>query len=652
MSWIQKLYETYERCIGHEPDPTHRLMPVCHTTQKAQVEIVLDGAGLFRRARVLDKSESSTLIPCTEKSGGRSGKAPINHPLCDKLQYLAADFVAYGGEVTSGFSAKPFEPHRNYLRNLSEWATSAHTHPKLGAILTYVKAGHLIQDLVGAEILVLDKQGRLKPSWDGDKGSTPNIFKALSGNEQIQSDAFIRWAVESADEPASGTWQDSALIAAWIGYCQSMSIDRGFCMVTGQELALAVQHPAKLRHGGDKAKLISANDTAGFTFRGRFRSADEALGVASDVTQKAHSALRWLISGRHGYYDTASGQTFVVWSSGGQSIPDPFADSFEFMRSLDERERSTSQTDTAQAFAATFGKAVAGYRARLDPTDDIMVLGLDSATPGRMAITFYRELNGSEFLDRISDWHRSHAWPQNYGKERRFVGAPAPRDIAEAAYGRRLDDRLRKATVERILPCIIESVGTPLDLMNSAARRACNRVGFEGRESEKAQQWEKCLGIACALIKGHHKAEDYQMTLELDRNTRDYAYGRLLAIAESIESYALDVGKETRDTTAARLMQRFADHPFSTWRTIELALKPYMSRLRAGGDKTRGFLIKRERLLDELLAQLDESPARTSDKQLSPEFLLGYHCQRQALRKGVVVNDVPVPEVEVIIATS
>ena len=99
MSWIQKLYETYERCIGHEPDPTHRLMPVSHTTQQVQIEIVLDSVGVFRRARVLDKSESTTLIPCTERSGGRSGKAPINHPLCDKLQYLAADFIAFGGEV-------------------------------------------------------------------------------------------------------------------------------------------------------------------------------------------------------------------------------------------------------------------------------------------------------------------------------------------------------------------------------------------------------------------------------------------------------------------------------------------------------------------------------------------------------------------------
>jgi len=191
-----------------------------------------------------------------------------------------------------------------------------------------------------------------------------------------------------------------------------------------------------------------------------------------------------------------------------------------------------------------------------------------------MAITFYRELTGSEFLRRIQTWHESLVWPQNIGKDARFVGAPAPRDIAEAAYGRRLDDKLKKATVERLLPCIIDGLSLPIDLVTSCCRRAFNRSGIEPWE------WEKDLGIACALFKGFHKERGYSMALEEDKNTRDYLYGRLLAVAEHLESRALYVAKEKRDTTASHLMQRFADRPYSTWRTIELALGPYKSRLR------------------------------------------------------------------------
>lgn len=260
-------------------------------------------------------------------------------------------------------------------------------------------------------------------------------------------------------------------------------------------------------------------------------------------------------------------------------------------------------------------------------------MGLDSATPGRMAITYYRELQGSEFLDRIQNWHEQLAWPQNFGKESRFIGAPAPRDIAEAAFSTRIgekgelrvDEKLRKATVERLLPCIIDGRSLPRDLVDSVVRRASNRNGL------KHWEWEKFLGIACALFKGFFKERKYQMTLETDRTSPDYLYGRLLAVADSIESYALRLAEEGRETTAARMMQRFADRPFSTWRNIELALSPYKSRLRSS-KKTAGFLGKREKLLDEILCSFQGNDfSKEKDRPLSGEFLLGYHCQRQVL---------------------
>ncbi|MGL4447753.1 MAG: type I-C CRISPR-associated protein Cas8c/Csd1 [Aeromonas sp.] len=82
------------------------------------------------------------------------------------------------------------------------------------------------------------------------------------------------------------------------------------------------------------------------------------------------------------------------------------------------------------------------------------------------------------------------------------------------------------------------------------------------------------------------------------------------------------------DTMAARLMQRFADRPYSTWKTIELSLSPYKTRLRS---QRAGFLFVREQLLDEVMG-LFQSDDFIQDAQLSGEFLLGYHCQRQALR--------------------
>ena len=626
MSWIQKLHETYELCAGLPLFSSNPLLPISHTTQQAHIEIVIDGSGNFRRASVVSKEDQTTLIPCTEESGGRAGSKPKNHPLCDKLQYVAGDYRELGGEVTVGFAKEEEEPHRSYLKDLEAWGASPDGHLKLAAILTYVRKKHVVHDLVRERLLPLDSQGKLLKKWDGDKKDVPAIFKVIPAGSSPE-DAFIRWHVEIANDPEPAIWKDKEIMDAWIRYYASQQTKHGLCMVTGNETILAEQHPAKLRNAGDKAKLISSNDTSGYTFRGRFIDAVQACGVGFVVTQQAHKALQWLLDFERRQAFRNGNQVIVAWAVSGKSLPDLFNNSAQ-MFGLESREEDVApayQGDAGQAFAVRLKRYIAGYRTRLGPTDAIVVMALDSATPGRMAITYYRELSGSEFLERIQLWHESCAWHQNFGKNLKFVGVPSPRDITEAAYGRQVEgksgEKLRKATVERLLPCIIDGRPIPRDIVESTVRSAVNRPGLEKWE------WEKNLGIACALFRGHHKQRSYEMALELDRTSRDYLFGRLLAVAERIEDMALYLAKENRGTSAAKLMQRFADHPYSTWRTIELSLAPYKTRLRS---RSPGFLVNMEKLLDGIICTF-RGQDFMSEARLSGEFLLGYHCQRQAL---------------------
>jgi len=609
MSWIQKLYETYEQCAGAPQFAAKPLLPINHTIQQAHIEIAIDGRGNFLRAIVVPKEE--TILPATEKSAGRtSGEAP--HSLCDKIQYCAGDYPKHGGIKESYYSG--------YIDQLGSWCESKFSHPKAKAILKYIHKGTVVADLVREKILYLGKDRKLLTTWTSDL-PMPDIFKNLTAKngERDQGDALIRWRVEEPGDPLSAIWEDRSLIDAWIGFAASQNQSQGLCMVTGKQTFLATNHPKRLRHGADGAKLISSNDNEGFTFLGRFTQADQACGVGSEVTQKAHNALRWLI-GRQAFRNGE--QVIVTWAVSGKQIPDPFANSHELFGIETEKERAPLlQGDAGQAFGRRLAKLIAGYRAELGSTNEIVVMALDSATPGRMAIIFYRELTGSELLDRIQSWHEKVAWHQHYSKETRFVGAPSPKDIAEAAFGRRLDDKLRKTTVERLLPCIIDGQPFPRDLMESTIRRTCNRAGLEHWE------FEKNLGIACALFRGYFKERSYEMALEPNRTTRDYLYGCLLAIAEHIEGRALHLAGEKRDTSAAKLMQRFADRPYSTWRTIELSLGPYKARLRA---KRPSFLNEMEKQLDQVNSKFQVHDF-LDDRRLSGEFLLSYHCQRQAL---------------------
>ncbi len=628
MGWIHKLHETYENCFK---DNVHmnseiQLIPICHTTQKAQIEIVIDEKGYFKRARIVPKEYGKTVIPCTEASGGRAGKKPINHPLCDKLQYLAKDFDLHGGEVTVGYLNNPNEPYESFINLLKSWCDSEFAHPKAKAILEYVERGSIITDLVNHGIMFLDSNNKFITKWNEDIGETPEIFKV--SNNSRQDDVFIRWLVEEDEIPQSAVWTDKSLQESWINYYSKYKKNKALCYVTGKVLPYADQHPAKIRNEGDKAKIISSNDTSGFTFLGRFTNSDQACGVGFEITQKAHNALKWLIE-KQGY--KRGDQVFVAWSTVGKNIPDPLTDTLGLFGFDDSNITIIS---TAQEFAKKLNSKIAGYSAELRNTASIVMIGLDSATPGRLSITFYRELTGSDFLMRLEQWHQTCCWVHNYiqkevqdektGKNKKinikFTGAPAPKDIIEAIYGLKVDDKLRKAAMERIVPCIIDGQKIPRDFIDVIIKRASNRLSMEEWE------WNKTLSIACSLIrkfKLDYEEEVFDMSLDTNRKSRDYLFGRLLALADSLEQWALKESGENRQTNAARMMQRFAERPFSTWRTIELALTPYKARLGPASSK-------RQNIISEVMA-LFEPDDFTSDRKLSGEFLLGYHCQRDAL---------------------
>ncbi len=653
MSWIQKLSDTYDQVKKSPSITSDALLPVGYINSQVNIEVCIDGSGEFLRARVLEDDDALTPIPCTEGSAGRAGSRPTSHSLCDKLQYVAGDFDAYGGAVTSGFKKNPKEPFEHYIDLLARWC-GTYPDPLLEAVLAYVKKERLIRDLVAHKVLPIDTDGMLVKRADKEAKIGWPIWKSLVQSQSPEA-ASVRWVVESVDIQEPRVWKSQMLQASWAEHSLSLVSRHDLCMASGIETSISSNHPKGIRYSSDKAKLISANDGQGFTFRGRFtdKTGAQACGVGSEVTQKAHNALAWLIARQGVRTDT---QVFVCWAVSGASLPKPLApandiwaeeipDKGATVAIEDEGFTVDYSRDAGQRFALKLRRFIKGYADRISPTEDIVVMGLDAATPGRMSIIYYRELLGSEFLERLEAWHWSAVWWQRYtrplsqgtsknGKTEVVwrVSSPSPKGIAETAFGLRLDDSLKKATVERLVPCIIDGRQIPWDLVARCVGRVSNRVGME------RWAWEKSLGIACALYRGFfirhfdlEKRREYSMALDDECTNRDYLYGRLLAIAEHVEGIALYAGGESRPTTAERLMQRFSDRPFSTWLTIEKALQPYMQRLH---NIRPGFLVNMNRCLDDVHALFDPVDY-TCETRLSGEYLLGYHCQRRVLKKRV-----------------
>jgi CRISPR-associated protein Csd1 len=632
MSWMEKLYQTYEQGIALDAS---KPWPISHFVKTAHIEVVIDGNGNIKKDRItlLSGEEALTLIPATEASAGRAGAKIAPHPLCDEIGYCASDFP----DIAQARSEA-------YLEQLKEWCLSEYTHSKILAIYKYLEKRSLWCDLsqvIEFPITFTNRRAQ-KTKINADK-------------------AFVRWKVEEVGNPCSGTWEDNDLINKWIEFDKFKNSKIGLCFITGEEVRLIENHSRFIRNSSDGAKLISSNDGSGYTYRGKFFDNTEACSISFDVSQKAHNALRWLIS-RQGYRN--GDQAYVSWAVSGKAIPEPLQDTWSMFDQdgeydLDEAdeqpEPAPSQDhslDLGQSFALKLRKRLAGYAAKLSPSEQIVIMGIDSATPGRMGIVYYRELFSHDFLNRLETWHSGFAWPQRHtievadstGKKPKTkviwpVSSPVPMAIAKAAYGENVTDTLKKKVIERLVPCIIDGQPLPRDLLQSCVRSATNRNSYA---SDMQWQWEKNLGIACALYRGYYhrhpdstQRRDYAMALEENYHSRDYLYGRLLAIAERIEEVALNLSGENRSTTAARLMQRFADRPYATWRNIELALQPYMQRLRVS---RAGFLANRLKEIDAIIS-LFEPAEFTSKNPLSGEFLLGYHCQRQKFRTKSETSD-------------
>ena len=155
MGLLQRACETYdcmEHLAGVEIEGQETLAPVSHMLSQVEIEITLGAGGEFLSARPVDKKEPKIVIPVTEESAGRTS-APCAHPLCDQLDYLLP------GQA---------EKYKLYVEQLEEWERSAYTHPKLRAILHYVRGGTILQDLEKAEVI---------PS--GQKQSSDNYKKRV-----------------------------------------------------------------------------------------------------------------------------------------------------------------------------------------------------------------------------------------------------------------------------------------------------------------------------------------------------------------------------------------------------------------------------------------------------------------------------------------
>lgn len=577
MGLLQKALETYKAMEGlagiYEEGKEEPLAPIGHIVTKAQIEVTIDADGRFVGAKSADK-DKKIIIPVTEESSGRTS-SPAAHALCEQLGYLLGD-----DEVKFDL----------YINNLTQWCHSAYAHPKAKAVLVYIQQRMLRSDLINA-------------------GISPDKEKDM-----------VCWRVLGLGiDDKTAVWEDVDLMKAYSSYYLSKRQgETNLCMLTGEDTHITWQHLKGAFSLNGNAKIISANDSSNFTYRGRFAEPEEAASVSYLASQKAHNALKWLISTQG---TVQGGRAFVCWNPQGRAVPKPI---WPLQFQLEEEESLPDY----QSYRQDLRRKLAGYQDKWQPEDQVIIAAFDAATTGRLAITYYNEMFGSDFLERLARWDETCCWNDYYNG----IQSPLLYNIIAFAFGTprgetgkvEPDEKLIAPQMQRLLSCRIDQAAFPLDIMQALVTRAGNLQIYTKTNRNRL------LCIACAAIRKYyidHKKEELELALEPERKDRSYQWGRLLAVMEKIERDTYDPD-EKREPNAIRMQSVFVKRPGYAFMVIMEQLKnAYYPRLHVG------LRTKYERLISEIMEQLHLSLEDPADygKPLTESYLPGYYLQKSAL---------------------
>lgn len=599
MSWNDELYKVYEYNCGREFVENETVMlPVAHTTANAQIELTISEHGEFKSARSLNKSEAETIIPATEKSAGRTGIEPM--PYADNLVYLAGDY----GEFTECKRSDNSAIFDSYMNQLNSWCKSKYSHKAVRALFKYLEKKCLMSDLIKAGVLQTDEQtGKLNPKIK------------IAGIEQEK--AFVRIIV-NYDDGINKTWLDKSLYDSFISFNNGFMGEKQLCYATGNLAAPTYKHPSKILRNKVHAKLISTDDKTGFKYRGRFNNREEAISIGYDYSQRIHNALRWLIRTQG---ETLDSLTIIAWASDMQKIPNIENKCYD--DNDDDLVFENEIPTTILKYTNLLRRKIMGYEEALKPNTKIMIMGLDSATTGRVNLSLYSELEGSKFLENVERWHLQTSWLRFSSRNKKnFINSFSLYEIVKCAFGTEQGEfincstELKKDNILRLVSCVTDGKPIPSDIVNSLYFKASNPLSYD-----KVYNHRMVLETACGMIRKNRidkQKGDISMAYDPNLTDRSYLYGCLLAIADKAESEAYDQNERNeRVTNARRYWNAFSQRPYQTWRIIEERLRPYF-------DKLGRAQVKYNKWINEITSKITADDF-SNNTRLDPLYLLGYH---------------------------
>ena len=377
---------------------------------------------------------------------------------------------------------------------------------------------------------------------------------------------------------------------------------------SGENVPLTELHAKNIFPLQSGAKLVSANDKTEYTFRGTFvKNAEDLLTIGYEASQKSHNMLRWLLNN---FGIIAGNEMFVYWNPNGRYVPSPFEDRKEGEKIISNRE-----TLYRSIFESTEDS--------LSSTDCIVIAAFKAMTTGRLALAYYSETPGNDFVAKLEKWKES------------FTGAkwiPSIYMVSKYAYGSERNERIEIESgiytkkIDELLWCKLYGHPISESLKNALVTKASSPLKYKSLKNRRYITY-----IAALILRKYENdkagKEVYTMTLDLDNTEINYLMGRLLAVYEKAEldTYTKEELK-SRIPNAVRYQNKYVQRPAATLIVLKNKIVPYLNKLKR---RKNGLYIKYQKIFQEIFEKIDGREAKLTGK-LSDSYILGYYHQKES----------------------
>ncbi|MCL4743536.1 MAG: type I-C CRISPR-associated protein Cas8c/Csd1 [Phycisphaerales bacterium] len=377
---------------------------------------------------------------------------------------------------------------------------------------------------------------------------------------------------------------------------------RGLCQVTGEEGPIATTHATKvsgLPGGLAMGVALVSSDKAAFCSYGLDSAANASIGYTA--AEGYTRAVQRLIEGAPGTRSrlTVGATTFLFWTRDA-------AAGFDAASILDNPE--------PDAVAALLESARSGRPAAAGDPNNFYCLVL-SANAARAVVRDYLESPVAVAQQNLAAWFADLSIINAFNGE--ITGLfPLWRLTAATA-------REAKEVTPHLPAMLVGAALRRLPLPDSVLAACCGRLRAEGGAGFRAER----LALIRVCLNRSHKEHPMSEQLDADLKDRAYLCGRLLAVFERLQFFALG---DVNATVVDRYYGTASTAPVTVFPRLVRSAEQHLSKLH--GEKA-GLAVNIQKEIEEIMAALPPRFPSTLPLSDQGRFALGFYHQRAAFRR-------------------